>query len=74
MPLTLAQAKKLKPGDVLIDNYGKRWKVTGQVKLWKKPENAHRIRVPLKHGLYNFDALTERDFHNEVCTTISHKE
>ena len=61
--LTLAEARSLKPGDILIDKHGKRWKVTGQVKTWKKPENAHRIRVPLKHGLYTYDALTEASFY-----------
>lgn len=73
--LTLAQAKRLQPGDVIIDRDGKRWKVTGRVQTWKKPENVHRIRVPLKHGLYRYDALTEADFNVKgVCTLIQGKE
>jgi len=60
MSLTLEEAKQLKPGDYLIDHNGKRWKVNGQVKTWKR--SPHRIRVPLKHGLYAYDALTESDF------------
>jgi len=70
--LTLDQARKLKYGDVLIDREGKRWKVNGQVKLWKRDPG--RIRVPLKHGLYRYDALTEADFLGGLCTMIDHKE
>lgn len=58
--ITLEEAKQLKPGDILIDAKGKRWKVNGQVKTWKRDNS--RIRVPLKHGLYAYDALTEADF------------
>lgn len=59
--ITLEEAKNLKPGDILISaRDGKRWKVNGQVKTWKK--NPLRIRVPLKHGLYSYDALTEGEF------------
>jgi hypothetical protein len=60
--LTLEQAKNLKPGDILVDPTGRRWKVNGRVKLWKKPENADRIRIPLKHGLYRYGTITEVDF------------
>ena len=62
--LTLKQAKALKYGDILIHSDGHRWKVNGQVKLWKKPENAHRIQIPLKHGLYSYGYITELDFDN----------
>jgi hypothetical protein len=58
--ITLAEAKELKYGDILVDNYGKRWKVNGMVKTWKREEG--RIRIPLKHGLYSYDAITEADF------------
>jgi hypothetical protein len=68
--LTLDEARKLKPGDVLIDRNGKRWKVNGRVKLWKKPENAHRIYIPLKHGLYRYDNLDEHDFRDGVCNEV----
>lgn len=59
--LTLEECKQLKPGDILLDVSGKRWKVNGKVKTWKT--NPNRIRVPLKHGLYRYDALTESDFY-----------
>lgn len=58
--ITLAEAKNLQYGDILLDAQGKRWKVNGQVKTWKT--DASRIRVPLKHGLYAYDALTQSDF------------
>jgi hypothetical protein len=58
--ITLEQAKELKYGDILVTDSGKRWKVNGQVKTWKTDES--RIRVPLKHGLYAYDALTTEDF------------
>ena len=32
MSITLEEAKQLKPGDYLIADNGKRWKVNGQVK------------------------------------------
>ena len=59
MSLTLEQAKALKHRDVLVDPKGRRWYVNGAVKTWKRtPE---RIRVPLKHGLYAYDTMTEID-------------
>jgi len=61
--ITLAEAKRLKYGDSLIDDQGKRWRVTGAVKTWKK--DSSRIRVPLKHGLYTYGALETHDFDSE---------
>lgn len=69
MSITLEQAKALKPGDILYDNRGKRWKVNGQVKTWKK--DSLRIRVPLKHGLYAYDALTDAEFIQGVCSLLT---
>ena len=53
--ITLADILKLKPGDILYDQCGKRWKVNGQVKRWVRDPN--RFRVPLKHGLYSYDFI-----------------
>lgn len=70
--LTLEDAKKLQYGDIIMDNRGKRWKVNGEVKTWKT--DATRIRVPLKHGLYTYDAINGSDFNeNGVCPFL-HKE
>jgi len=55
--ITLDEAKELQYGDILIDNNGRRWKVNGKVQRWKK--NPDRIRVPLKHGLYVYDSISE---------------
>jgi hypothetical protein len=60
MPLTLERAKRLQYRETLIDEHGKRWRVNGAVKTWKR--DASRIRVPLKHGLYSFAALVDTDF------------
>lgn len=59
--ITLEQAKALKPGDILIDDLGKRWKVNGQPQTWKRSPG--RVRVPLKHGLYAYDQLDETSLH-----------
>lgn len=58
--LTFDEALNLQYGDILLDPRNKRWKVSGMVKTWKR--SPERIRVPLKHGLYTYDALTEADF------------
>ena len=62
--ITLEQAKNLKHGDILhhmtnknADGTPQRWRVNGMVKLWKRDPN--RIQVPLKHGLYGYDYLTQ---------------
>jgi hypothetical protein len=72
MPLTLDEAKALQYGDILHTPEGKRWKVTGMVKRWVRSPD--RIRVPLKHGLYAYDAITEADFTNGVCTLLTKGE
>jgi hypothetical protein len=70
--ITLEEAFKLEHGDILLDGRGKRWKVNGQVKTWKTMP--HRIRVPLKHGLYAYDALTEVDFSEGKCNLLTKGE
>lgn len=39
------------------DGTPQRWRVSGKVRLWKRTPG--RIRVPVKHGLYDNDAITE---------------
>ena len=68
--ITPDAAKELQYREVLVDTFGKRWYVTA-VKTWKLPRNAHRIKVSLKHGLYVYDAITESDFTNGVCTLLT---
>lgn len=76
--ITLEEAKELKPGDVLIDSQGKRWKVNGKVQRWVRDPD--RIRVPLKHGLYAYDAITEADFidsaarEERVCVSLTKED
>lgn len=64
--LTLDEAKALRPGTTLYsrvnhnaDGTCQRWKVNGQVKTWKR--DASRVQVPVKHGMYAYDYVTEND-------------
>lgn len=64
MAITLEQAKALRPGMVLhhatkrnADGTPQRWMVNGQPKVWARTPT--RVYVPLKHGLYTYDCLTE---------------
>jgi len=63
--ITLEQAKQLRPGDILYhthevnaDGAPQRWRVNGKVKLWKRSPD--KVKVPIKHGLYTYDYLTEQ--------------
>lgn len=38
------------------DNLCRRWRRNGQTKIWKTRDN--EFRVPVKYGLYNYDAVT----------------
>ncbi len=76
MPITLEQAKSLEYGDMLhLDNYNNadgtpaRLRVNGKVKTWKR--DANRIKVPVKHGLYNYGEVTNGTYEgNSVSFTI----
>lgn len=68
MPITLAQAKKLKnnqvvytPGFYNADGTAQRWKVSGMPKTWvKSPE---KVQVPIKHGMYEHMYITEENLY-----------
>lgn len=70
--ITFEEAKELKFGEVLLDQRGKRWRVNGRVRLWKRSPD--RIYVPLKHGLYSYDYLTESEFIEGKCEFLSKEE
>jgi len=62
--MTLNQAKQLRHGDIIHHNTNKnadgscqRWRVNGKAKTWKR--SPERVHVPLKHGRYAYDYLTE---------------
>ena len=64
--ITLEQAKNLKYGQILhhainenADGTPQRWRVNGKPKTWKTRPN--EVKVPVKHGLYNYDYITEND-------------
>ena len=71
--ITLTQAKSLTHGTTLYhvkhtnaDGSPQRWRVNGKVKRWKRSPD--RIQIPLKHGMYDYDYLTETDL-DLVCLT-----
>lgn len=70
--ITFTDAKNLKPGDILVDSSNKKWKVNGQVITWVKDTN--RIRIPLKHGLYVYDYISESDFDSDGNCELLTKE
>ena len=62
--ITLEQAKALRYGQTVLFDGNRnrkgepqRWKVNGQPKTWKR--SPERVQVPVKHGLYTFDYITE---------------
>jgi hypothetical protein len=64
MAITLEQAKSLRYGQTLYhaknrnsDGTPQRWRVNGKPQIWKRAP--HRVRVPLKYGLYAYDAIDE---------------
>ena len=63
MAILLETAKGLQRGAYLHvdrpDRECRRWRVNGKVQTWKR--DSSRIRVPLKSGLYAYDALTESE-------------
>jgi len=62
----MGQAKKLRHGQTLYhiahinaDGTAQRWRVSGKPKTWAR--NPERIKIPVKHGLYNHGYVTESD-------------
>lgn len=62
--ITKAIALTLRHGEILhhvsqknADGSPQRWRVSGRCQTWKRDPN--RFRLPIKHGLYNHDAVTE---------------
>ncbi len=75
--ITLEDAKNLSCGDTLhhktfvnADGTPMRFKVTGVPKTWKR--NTSRVRVPLKHGLYDYGELTNDTFEGGGFTLHLH--
>ncbi len=71
--ITLEEAKNLSYRETLYhvsnrnaDGSPQRWRVNGKVKTWKRDQS--RVQVPIKHGLYDYDYLTEHEL-NLVCLT-----
>jgi len=64
--LSFKEANGLKYGQILHevgcfnkDRTPRRWRVNGKVKRWiRSPE---RIQIPIKHGLYSYSYITEKN-------------
>ena len=55
--MTLTEAKALKVDDIVYNVADMtKWRVTGNPKTWKRDES--RVKVPVKHGLYNHGYIT----------------
>lgn len=39
------------------------WRRNGSTQTWKSKKNAERFRLPVKYGLFAYDAITEHDTH-----------
>ena len=66
--ITIDQAKSLKVGDLVYhsikrnaDGSKQRWKVNGKPKTWVRSRD--RVKVPVKHGLYDHDYIDELSVH-----------
>ena len=64
--ITKSQAVNLRHGEILhmseyknADGTPVRWRVNGKTKTWKTMPD--RFQVPLKHGLYDFGYLDEKN-------------
>jgi hypothetical protein len=78
-PLSLKQAKKLRPGQTIYhlsnrnaDGTAQRWRVNGKVKTWKR--SPERVQVPVKHGMYSYDYITENSLHVVSLTEPKYKK
>jgi len=59
--MNIEQAQALKVGDMTHTSDGRRWKVNGRVRVWKR--SPHRVQVPIKFGLYGHGYITEDNCH-----------
>ena len=64
--ITLNQAKGLTHGQILYhvnhrnaDGSPQRWRVNGRPKVWVR--SPHKVKVPVKHGLWSYDYITDHD-------------
>lgn len=55
--LSIDQIKALKVGDRVIDTADKRWKING------KNQRKLSIKIPVKHGLYDYGYITDDNLH-----------
>lgn len=73
--ISVKEARRLRVGDILYHNFYKnkdgspqRWKVNGEIKIWKGDKN--KIEIPIKNGIQGLDIITEADFDDGVCRLV----
>lgn len=49
------------------DGMPSQWRINGQMKRWKRTPD--RIYLPIKHGLYDYDAICSLDEFNQFYAT-----
>lgn len=71
--MTLDEAKKLTTGTILYekgatnaDGSPRRWRVNGKVQTWKR--DSFRVRIPVKHGMYDYGQIYTKDL-PDFCLT-----
>lgn len=47
--------------NMFMDASGHTWRRNGKTITWKSARNAHRFKVPLKHGLYAYAYIDENN-------------
>ena len=73
--ISIEQARKLTHGTTIYstvwhnsDGSAQRWRINGQMKTWKTKPLEYRI--PIKHGLYAYDYLTDANAHMFSLTDV----
>lgn len=68
-PMTLSEAKSLTYHQEIYDRTYRnadgtpaRWRVSGKIQTWKK--DPKRIKIPIKHGMYDTSYITESNLSN----------
>lgn len=71
--MTFSEALTLRYGQIVYhvsnknaDGTPQRWRISGKVQTWKRTPS--RIRIPVKHGMYDNDAIDENSLHLVVLT------
>jgi len=48
-----------------------KWRLNGRIQTWKR--DANRVRIPVKFGLYSYDAITQSEVGNKTLFAFTGK-